>query len=260
MLYLALYFLKIDTQLFLLIFYTTTIPVLAVYFFAIRKLMTIHSNIYLVGTLFNIIGTMISFLMANYWKDSAVNHHVPAQIGLLLDLFVLSYGLSLKAAESDKKLVVILVENQQLLEAERGRFARDLHDGLGGLLSSVKFSFINLKENMVLNIQQVNSFEQSLHKLDSGIAELRRIAHNMMPENLQQFGLDVALKDFCSTIQQGTNCRIHYEAFGMKNYPANNTTDIAVYRIAQELVNNALKHSAALQIIVQLQKTKCSSR
>ncbi len=77
-----------------------------------------------------------------------------------------------------------------------------------------------------------------------------------MPENLQQFGLDVALNDFCATVQQGTGCHIRYESFGMQDYPSNQTTDIAVYRITQELVNNALKHASALQIIVQLQKQK----
>ncbi len=233
-----------------------TLPITFTLLFMLWRLNTSYSNVILYGTTCTVLGTAFSIYFMLSAEMVSVRSFVPVQIGLLLDLFILGYGLSLKAAETDRKLVVALQENQKLLEVERGRFARDLHDGLGGLLSSVKFSFSNMKDNIILTAQQGLSFEQSLHKLDSGIAELRRIAHNLMPENLQQFGLDVALKDFCLTIQQGTACKIHYESFGMNNYQAESTIDIAVYRMAQELVNNALKHAAASQVIVQLQKNE----
>ncbi len=249
-----------------------TWPIAFTVLYHLWKINNVYSNVILWGTTVAVVFTLISYILDRYeiyyhYKFPFYNN-IPTQIGGIIDLFILGYGLSLKAAEADKKLIVALQENQKLivalqenqklLETERGRFARDLHDGLGGLLSSVKFSFSNMKESIILTAQQGLSFEQSLNKLDSGIAELRRIAHNMMPENLQQFGLNTALKDFCITIQQGTGCNIHYECFGMKTYSFNSQTDIAVYRIAQELVNNALKHAAAGQIIVQLQINKAS--
>ncbi len=254
--------LHINTQIICGIVLIIGLPITFTVLYFLYHLYSTHTNIVILGTALNIAGTIITFLIINYELSTntalSFSKYIPIQIGLLLELFVLGYGLSLKAAETDKKLVVALQENQKLLETERGRFARDLHDGLGGLLSSVKFSFSNMKENIILTAQQGLSFEQSLNKLDSGIAELRRIAHNMMPENLQQFGLNTALKDFCITIQQGTGCNIHYECFGMEHYSFNSQTDIAIYRIAQELVNNALKHAAAEQIIVQLQNSKTS--
>ncbi|MBP7388836.1 MAG: hypothetical protein KA841_00450 [Chitinophagales bacterium] len=252
--------LYINTQIICGIVLIIGLPITFTVLYFLYRLYSTHATIVIWGTVLNIAGTIITFSIINYelitHTSLSFSKYIPIQIGLLLELFVLGYGLSLKTAETDKKLVAALQENQNLLETERGRFARDLHDGLGGLLSSVKFSFSHMKENIILTAQQGLSFEQSLHKLDSGIAELRRIAQNMMPENLQQFGLDIALKDFCITIQQGATCKIHYESFGMAEYRSESTTDIAVYRIAQELVNNALKHAAASQIIIQLQKNE----
>lgn len=236
-----------------------TLPVTLILLIMLWQLKTNYANIVLTGTSCSVVGTMISlFLIIQKPSWLEFDVCVPVQVGLILDLFILGYGLSIKAADSDKKLVVALLDNQQLLEEERTRFARDLHDGLGGLLSSVKFSLNNLKDNIRLSNALGKQFDEGLNKLDTGIAELRKIAHNMMPENLQQFGLNTALKDFCITIQQGTGCNIHYECFGMENYSFNSQTDLAIYRIAQELVNNALKHAAADQIIVQLQNSKTS--
>ncbi|MBP7388834.1 MAG: sensor histidine kinase [Chitinophagales bacterium] len=254
-LYLLLYFMQAEQPFFLAVFYLITIPVLVAYFYAISLLVTIHSNIYMAGTLCNMIGTIVSFLMGVYWPLSSFNHHLPAQAGLLLDLFILSYGLSLKSAETDKKLIVALHQNQQLLETERGRFARDLHDGLGGLLSSVKFSFQKLKAELMLCPATEHQFDQTLKNLDNGINELRSIAQNMMPENLERFGLEASLRDLCSKFSSVSDLKIFYHAFGMENYCPNTEKDLAIYRIVQELVHNALKHAQASQLIMQLVHT-----
>lgn len=74
-----------------------------------------------------------------------------------------------------------------------------------------------------------------------------------MPEVLVRFGLDEALKDFCNSIQVSTNIPIIYQQFG-EDRKLSSQAEITVYRIVQELVNNALKHAAAKQIIVQLTK------
>jgi two-component system NarL family sensor kinase len=89
--------------------------------------------------------------------------------------------------EAEKQLLAseAVIKGQ---EEERGRLAKDLHDGLGGLLSGVKFSLTNMKSNVVLDAQSALVFERSLDMLDNSISELRRVAHNMMPEVLVKFG------------------------------------------------------------------------
>lgn len=137
-------------------------------------------------------------------------------------------------------------------EQERTRLAKDLHDGLGGMLSGIKFSLNRMKGNLVLTPDNAQAFERSLDMLDSSIHEMRRVAHNMMPEILVRYGLDAALKEFCSEIDRSGVIHVNYQSVGTNNLILENTTAVTVYRIIQELVNNTLKHAHAKSILVQL--------
>jgi signal transduction histidine kinase len=74
----------------------------------------------------------------------------------------------------------------------------------------------------------------------------------MMPEALIEFGLDTALKDFCSSIDQGGAVQLKYQSFGLDQTTVPEVAAAAVYRIVQELVNNILKHAEATVALVQL--------
>ena len=141
-------------------------------------------------------------------------------------------------------------------EQERSRLAKDLHDGLGGLLSGIKFSFQTMKGNLILTPENARLFERSLDMLDTSIMEMRRVAHNLMPENLIKFGLDSALRDFCEDITQSGVVQLRYISIGLKGEEIDQTTAISLYRIIQELVNNILKHAEAKQALVQLTKNE----
>ncbi|MGN6491083.1 MAG: tetratricopeptide repeat-containing sensor histidine kinase [Agriterribacter sp.] len=140
-------------------------------------------------------------------------------------------------------------------EQERTRLAKDLHDGLGGLLSGIKYSFQTMKGNLIMTPENQQAFERSMDMLDSSIKEMRRVAHNMMPEALVKFGLDTALTDFCSDINQSGVIRVHYQSAGLQDQPIEQSAAITIYRIVQELINNIIKHAAASQAIVQVNKT-----
>jgi two-component system, NarL family, sensor kinase len=152
--------------------------------------------------------------------------------------------------EKDKQLLAIdaMLQGQ---EEERSRIAKDLHDGLGGMLSGTKLSFVNMKENLVLTPENAKQFDKSLSMLDNTIADLRKVAHNLMPEALVKFGLQEAVRDFCNSVQSSTNLKVVYQPLG-DNRKLSNTAEVFTYRIVQELVNNAVKHANATQIIVQL--------
>lgn len=155
----------------------------------------------------------------------------------------------IRELENEKQILVShsIVQGQ---EDERSRLAKDLHDGLGGLLTGVKHSIINMKERFILTEEHVTGFEKSLSMIDLSMQELRRIAHNMMPEALDRFGLEEALKDYCAGVSSSVT-HVNFESFG-ENIPMQNTAEIMVYRIVQELVNNAIKHAAAKGVVVQL--------
>ena len=154
--------------------------------------------------------------------------------------------------EKDKQLVAVdsMLQGQ---EEERSRLAKDLHDGLGGLLSGVKFSLTNMKDNFIVTPDNMVVFERSLDMIDTSIRELRRVAHNMMPEMLTKFGLDEALKEYCSTVNATKLLSVKYQSVGMDNR-IEKSAEIVIYRIIQELLNNAMKHSEASEVFVQLIK------
>ena len=152
--------------------------------------------------------------------------------------------------EKDKQLMAVsaMLKGQ---EEERTRLARDLHDGLGGMLSGVKYSLNNIKGNMVITADNVAIYERSLDMIDSSIRELRRVAHNMMPEMLTRFGLDEALKDYCNSLASAGLLSVKYQSFGMTQR-LDSSKEIIIYRVVQELLNNTLKHAGATEVLVQL--------
>jgi two-component system NarL family sensor kinase len=112
-----------------------------------------------------------------------------------------------------------------------------------------------MKGNLIMTPDNAQAFERSMDMLDSSIKEMRRVAHNLMPEALVKFGLDTALKDFCNSINQSGALKVAYQSIGLDNEIIDQTTSITIYRIIQELINNTIKHAAATQAIVQLSKT-----
>jgi two-component system NarL family sensor kinase len=152
--------------------------------------------------------------------------------------------------ETEKQLLA----TQSLLkgqEDERSRLAKDLHDGLGGLLSGVKLQLGAMKGNLILTEEHGRIFNNALIKLDESISEMRRVAHNMMPEALMKLGLQHALQDYCESLSQSQPFRIETAFYGLENR-LEPSVEIVVYRIVQELVNNAVKHSGATTILAQV--------
>ena len=158
----------------------------------------------------------------------------------------------IKQLEQEKQLSAVdgMLRGQ---EEERSRLARDLHDGLGGMLSGIKSSLTAMKGNQILPEESVFAFGRVIDNLDSSIQELRRVARNMMPEALVRFGLKDALEDYVDYLNRSTAGKhtIDYQTFGLEERIPQNT-EIIVFRIVQELLNNVQKHADATKTIVQL--------
>ncbi len=136
-------------------------------------------------------------------------------------------------------------------ESERSRMARDLHDGLGGLLSGVKINLSAMKGNSILTSENAQAFDHAIKLLDTSISELRRVAHNLMPETLNHYGLKTALNDFIAEMSKNPSTELTFSFFGA-DIRFESQLELTAFRIAQELVNNALKHSGAAKIDLQL--------
>ncbi len=134
-------------------------------------------------------------------------------------------------------------------EKERTRIARELHDGIGGLLTGAKMQFELVKNNPQKENQA--DFLQGLKLLEEAGTELRQAARNLMPEILLQEGLVKAVQVFCQRISEKSNAQIDFQTFGSKKISDPNF-ELSVYRIIQELVHNIVKHSRASNALVQI--------
>ncbi len=159
-----------------------------------------------------------------------------------------------------EKEILQLIQEQQLTassaimkgqEEERTRVARDLHDGLGGILTSIKLTLNKVGGNFILPEEGVAIFTRALAQLDLAIGEMRRVAHSMMPEALVRYGLTDALNDFCEGLNQSSTLKVRFQALGMEQR-LDASTEIVLYRIVQELLNNVVKHAQATEVYVQL--------
>lgn len=135
-------------------------------------------------------------------------------------------------------------------EKERTRLARDLHDGLGGLLSSTKLGLSSLNDKESEQTAVKEGITRSIELLDDAVDELRKLAHNLMPDLIVKYGLQEALRDYAARMSQ-PNCQVECEFL---QFESNLSTEheISLYRIIQELVNNALKHAEASNVLIQL--------
>lgn len=197
-------------------------------------------------------------------KKNTINYLLIGSAAALLVISLLSYRTYRQKQKLQQQRISELEKEKHMTatvavlkgeEQERTRLAKDLHDGLGGMLSGIKYSFQTMKGNLVMTPDNAQAFERSMDMLDSSIKEMRRVAHNMMPEALVKFGLDTALKDFCNDINQSGALQVSYQSLGLKDAVIEQTTAITIYRIMQELINNTMKHAAAKTAIVQVSKT-----
>ncbi len=184
---------------------------------------------------------------------------VAIAIGLLGFSYLLYRNYTARKRIIEQKITQLQQEKQldaaqnmiQGEEQERTRLARDLHDGLGGMLSGVKFQLNSMKGNVILSEENAGTFTKSISQIDNAIAEMRRVAHNMMPEALLKFGLNETLNSYSESVSQNSDLIVTYQSFGMEQR-LEQTNEIVIYRIVQELLNNTIKHANATKSNIQL--------
>jgi signal transduction histidine kinase len=151
----------------------------------------------------------------------------------------------IKQLEQEKQLIA----TQAVLDGEvqeRTRLARDLHDGLGSILAAAKYNLIDIRKTLIMDEAEAERFDSSISLLDDSMREMRRVAHHLMPESLGSVGLKQSIADFCNSVPI-----VKFSYYG-DDTRLNPNLEVMIYRIMHELVSNALKHSGASHILVEI--------
>jgi len=151
----------------------------------------------------------------------------------------------------EKKIISTVIETE---EKERKRFAADLHDGLGPILSTIKLYADLLKNKSNANTSKEELIQNIIELVDLAIASSKEISNNLTPTILHDFGLAVAINEFTNYINKTKSISIHVDT---ENYTLNkhNFEETILYQVTKELINNTLKHASAKSIKIELKNT-----
>lgn len=142
-----------------------------------------------------------------------------------------------------------LVEGE---EKERRRIAKELHDGLGQYLSAVNMNFESLAEEVqVFNRNEKEQFLHGLDLLKQAMQETRTISQNLMPKAIEDYGLALAVESLVDNLEKNTKIEFYYYQ-NVENLLIPYNIQINLYRIIQEALNNATRHSGCQKIHIQL--------
>lgn len=175
-----------------------------------------------------------------------------------------------KLLEAQKNLVKITEEKYELMrkednvrssalmegqEEERRRLSRELHDGIGQMLTGLKLHSEKLKNLPFADDKQRKTFEQHNKLIEETIEATRVVSFNLMPPVLSDFGLSAAIRILAENTQQASGILVLFES-NFDKTRLNSNLEVNLYRIAQEALNNIQKHSKATEAKVVLQKHK----
>jgi signal transduction histidine kinase len=182
-----------------------------------------------------------------------------AALFVILVLLILVFLLFRNRAKRKQQLLIkekdLRVKEAQIeatlssQESERKRFAADLHDGFGQLISALRLNMSNFNDKN--SVKNLPAFEHSEKILEEMHREIRAIAFNLMPVTLIQEGLLAAIKEFSVRINKSDQLKIELTSYELNNR-FTEVFEVAIYRIVQEWVNNIIKYGNASKITIQL--------
>lgn len=182
-------------------------------------------------------------------------HKYGSAIGILANSTILSFGLTQRynyyKKEREQAQQELAFERNQLAdkliqaqEEERSRLARELHDGLGGLLGSIRIGAHSKLKQDQINQQWIDA------QLAEAIDDLRNIAHDLMPVSLHEKGLVVILENTVARWNLSNEFKTYLNCSLTHQYPL--FIEAGLYRIVSELIYNVKKHAAATEVYISL--------
>jgi signal transduction histidine kinase len=140
-------------------------------------------------------------------------------------------------------------------EEERQRIAKDLHDGVGQMMSAAKMNLSALESEVQFSDQeQKNSLDKIIQLVDESCKEVRQVSHNMMPNVLMKKNLAAAIADFIDKLDK-KKLQVHLYTERLEDR-LDSGVETVLYRVIQESVNNVIRHSGATELDISITRDK----
>ncbi len=190
-----------------------------------------------------------NFQLVFVWLGVVASLFFAVGVFLIQKIFKYMKTVDTEKRNMEKRILNAIIQAE---ETERKRFAKDLHDGLGPILSTVKMSISSLTR-----IEKDDQTKKILRNtdivIDEAIKSIREISNNLSPHILNNFGLNKAMRNFINKINLSDTIKISFNS-NLENDRFESNTEVVLYRVICELINNTLKHAGATQIRISLEK------
>ncbi len=180
-------------------------------------------------------------------------------LALVILLASLLFFIYLKNKQLNQQKIMVLEKEKETQglksviegeEKERKRIARELHDGLGAVLATVKMQISSIQYKLP-EAESLPAYQKAESLIDDACRTVREISHNLMPHVLEQEGLEFAIDDLCQTLSKHNDIEFEFNYFG-KEERLSDVLKTTIFRVTQELLKNIIKHAQAKEVIVQL--------
>jgi signal transduction histidine kinase len=175
------------------------------------------------------------------WTGIATSVIIAIGVWLIRDIF---YSLRLAEIErqrAERKVLTAIINTE---EKERRRFAEDMHDGLGPMLSTIKL-YVNELISDDISRAEKNDYVNYINQLiDDTVSDIRTMSDNLTPRVIHEYGLLSAIEEFCKSISRTQKLSIRFKK-PRKKPELSNHVEINLYLIVNELLNNTIKHAGA---------------
>lgn len=195
---------------------------------------------------FNTQDAMINSL-TNSWLGVMISILMLLSLAFIKRIFNIQNRLDKLKKDNEAKVFSAIIRTE---EEQKYRFSKELHDGLGPLLSSVKMAISSVLKNVTLG-KEGKVLSNAEYLMDESIKTIKEISNNLSPHVLMNFGLLKAIHAFVNKLTGSSETQINIQSnIGSKRYE--HTIEAVVYRVICELVTNTLKHADANNIFIDI--------
>ena len=188
-------------------------------------------------------------LSVGAWIGISISILISIGIWLLRDMFYTWRRAEHERKISERRVLNAIIRTE---ERERKRFAKDMHDGIGPLLSTIKLYTNELVSEDITKKEKKESVDYVNKLIDDALSGIRTISNNLTPRVIHEYGLVSAINDFCNSINKTHKLSIEFKSPGKLNL--SNHIEINLFRIVNELVNNTLKHANATRAGISIKE------